>query len=159
MIGIYPRTKKHKTNWFKKGHGSIGGGSKKGQHTSTKTEFKKGNKTWNKGKKCPQISKTRKELFKKGKLKGFSERDKHPNWQGGKSFEPYTTDWTITLKRAIRERDNYICQLCSQYGNIVHHIDYNKKNCNSENLITLCRKCHIKTNYNREIWKKKFQKQ
>jgi len=34
-----------------------------------------------------------------------------PRWQGGKSFEPYTTDWNNTLKRAIRERDNYICQL------------------------------------------------
>jgi len=38
-------------------------------------------------------------------------------WQGGISFKPYTIDWTETLKRAIRERDKYICQLCSQYGN------------------------------------------
>jgi len=78
-------------------------------------------------------------------------------WKGGKSFEPYTTDWTITLKRAIRERDNYICQLCSQYGNTVHHIDYDKKNCNLNNLITLCRKCNTKVNFNREFWKHYFQ--
>ena len=81
----------------------------------------------------------------------------HPHWKGGISFEPYSIDWTETLKRAIRERDNYICQLCSQYGCSVHHIDYNKKNCNSNNLITLCRKCHIKTNYKRRYWKQYFK--
>lgn len=76
----------------------------------------------------------------------------HPNWRGGISYEPYSVDWTDTLKRAIRERDNYICQICSQYGNIIHHIDYNKKNCTPGNLITLCDKCHTKTNFNRGYW-------
>ena len=78
-------------------------------------------------------------------------------WRGGISFEPYSVDWTETLKRAIRERDNYICQLCNCYGYTVHHIDYNKKNCNPNNLITLCKKCHAKTNYNREYWIKLFK--
>jgi len=73
-------------------------------------------------------------------------------WQGGISKEPYSVDWTRTLKRAIRERDNYICQICSQYGEIVHHIDYNKKNCCPENLIILCHSCHSKTNNNRNYW-------
>ena len=77
-------------------------------------------------------------------------------WRGGISFEPYSTDWTETLKRAIRERDNYICQLCSQYGNEVHHKDYNKKNCNPDNLITLCHSCHNKTNFNRDYWRNYF---
>lgn len=76
----------------------------------------------------------------------------NPNWQGGKSYEPYTIDWTETLKRSIRERDNYICQLCSQYGKDVHHIDYNKENCEIYNLITLCEGCHGKTNFNRDYW-------
>ena len=79
-------------------------------------------------------------------------REGNPNWQGGKSFEPYSVDWNETLKRSIRERDNYICQLCSQYGNAVHHIDYNKKNCNPDNLITLCRSCNLKVNFNRNYW-------
>jgi hypothetical protein len=77
-------------------------------------------------------------------------------WEGGVSFEPYSIDWTDTLKKAIRERDCYICQVCSEYGNTVHHIDYNKKNGNSNNLITLCVSCHIKTNKNREYWKNYF---
>ena len=82
--------------------------------------------------------------------------NKNPNWADGKSFEPYTIDWTETLKRSIRERDNYICQLCSQYGNVVHHKNYDKKNCCSENLITLCRKCNVKVNFNRKYWENYF---
>jgi len=81
----------------------------------------------------------------------------HYNWKGGISFEPYSIDWTETLKRSIRERDKYICQICGQYGNIVHHKDYNKLNCNPDNLVILCRKCHTKTNHNREYWKQYFQ--
>ena len=81
----------------------------------------------------------------------------HPHWLGGKSFEEYTIDWTKTLKRSIKERDHYICYLCKgQEDLIVHHIDYDKKNCNPENLITLCNSCHTKTNYNRNYWIKYF---
>jgi len=94
-----------------------------------------------------KLSRKTRQKMSKSRLK-----DKNPNWQGGKSFEPYTIDWTKTLKRSIRERDNYICQLCNQYGNSVHHVDYNKKNCNPNNLITLCKKCHTKTNFNRDYW-------
>jgi 5-methylcytosine-specific restriction endonuclease McrA len=70
------------------------------------------------------------------------------------SFEPYSVDWTTTLKISIRQRDRYTCQICGkQQGDnafSVHHIDYNKQNCNPENLITLCNSCHSKTNYNRK---------
>jgi hypothetical protein len=70
---------------------------------------------------------------------------------GGISFLPYSVDWTNTLRRSIRERDKYICQICHELqGDIafsVHHIDYNKKNCNPGE------KCHPKTNHNREYWK------
>jgi len=78
-------------------------------------------------------------------------------WKGGISFEPYSIDWTETLRRAIRERDKYICQICNSYGNMVHHIDYDKRNCNPNNLVTLCRKCHIRTNHNRENWKENLE--
>ena len=109
--------------------------------------FKKGYIPWIKGKKSPWTS----ERLRK--LKG----EKNPSWKGGKSFEPYTTDWTETLRRSIRERDNYICQLCSQYGNTVHHIFYDKKNCNPKCLITLCKKCNSKVNFNREYWIRYFK--
>lgn len=101
-----------------------------------------------KGKHHSEESKRRmREIFKGNKGK------KNGAWKGGISIEPYTIDWTKTLKRSIRERDKYICQICGKEpAIIVHHIDYDKKNCNPKNLITLCRVCHTKTNFNRESW-------
>ncbi len=32
----------------------------------------------------------------------------------------------------------------------VHHIDYNKKNCGPNNLITVCRSCNAKANIDRD---------
>ena len=34
----------------------------------------------------------------------------------------------------------------------IHHIDYNKTNCNKNNLITLCVACNGKANFNRDYW-------
>jgi len=82
-------------------------------------------------------------------------------WQGGKSFEPYSLDWSERLKEQIRERDGRICQICSVSENgkrhDVHHIDYDKKNCSHENLITLCIACNTKANYHRSYWPAFFQ--
>ena len=87
----------------------------------------------------------------------WGKREKCPSWKGGISFEPYSIDWTDDLKRAIRKRDKYTCQICREEPAIcVHHIDYDKKNCNPNNLIPLCRNCHPKTNHNRNYWIKYF---
>jgi hypothetical protein len=96
---------------------------------------------------------------------------KAPNWMGGLSFEPYGFEFNRLLREEIRQRDSYRCQNCfchqldlrtltdKPYKLNVHHIDYDKKNNNPKNLISLCRKCHLKTNFNRIIWKKKFYAQ
>jgi len=95
-------------------------------------------------------------------LKRIKKGKEHYNWQGGKSFEPYTIQFNRELKELIRQRDNYQCQLCGmpECENIrklsVHHIDYNKKNCLPSNLVSLCIKCHIKTNFKREYWTEYF---
>ena len=94
--------------------------------------------------------------------------DKSPKWKGGYVPQPYSSDWTDTLRGAIRQRDSYVCQLCGIHQSElegrnkrldVHHIDYNRKNCNPSNLITLCRSCHLKTNFNREYWIKLLPKE
>jgi hypothetical protein len=88
--------------------------------------------------------------------------ENHYNWRGGKTFEEYSVSWTKSLKISIRERDRYCCRLCGEkqddISHCVHHIDYNKKNCNPDNLITLCFFCHSKTNFNREYWSDKLNK-
>ena len=91
------------------------------------------------------------------------KREKHPNWNNGSSFEPYGIEFNNKLKQQIRLRDNYICQECGKPQKElkrklhIHHIDYCKQNNSVFNLISLCLKCHIKTNYNREHWKQYFQ--
>jgi len=84
--------------------------------------------------------------------------ENHPLWQGGSSKEPYSSSWTTYLKESIRKRDGYKCQVCSVPQEKlsrkldVHHIDYNKKNCSPDNLISLCISCHRNTNKEKRSW-------
>lgn len=81
---------------------------------------------------------------------------------GNKFLEKYTPSFTGQLKERVRVRDNFICKLCKvpelEIGRklSIHHIDYNKKNDNINNLVSLCTSCHAKTNINRENWKERF---
>jgi len=120
----------------------------------SKTFFRKGNIPYTKG--IPRPKETRLKI--RFALLG----EKSPCWQGGISFEPYTPEFNRQLKELIRQRDGYQCQLCGmpEIENIrkldIHHIDYVKKNCLPDNLITLCRSCNGKVNNNREKWIKYF---
>jgi len=111
--------------------------SNKGKHSSPKTEFKKGD---------PRIT---------GK--------NNPNFNNYSSFEPYGKKFNNKLREQIRKRDNYTCQECGKHQKelkrklSVHHIDYNKKNNSIFNLISLCLKCHIKSNKNRKHWTNYFK--
>lgn len=118
---------------------------------------------WNKGLSGvqPKSQETREKISKA--LTGTN----HWNWQGGITNDPYSDDWTEMLRDSIRCRDNYICQVCGIHQDEmdgrfkkldVHHIDYNKQNCNPKNLISLCKSCHAKTNINREYWLNYFLK-
>lgn len=80
----------------------------------------------------------------------FHKGKNHNWWNGGISKIGYSYKFNEKLKELIRKRDNYTCNICQKYGNHVHHIDYNKENCRKNNLITVCLKCHVKTNYNRD---------
>jgi len=80
--------------------------------------------------------------------------EKHPCWMGGKSKEKYTKTFSKSLKLAIKRRDNFKCTSCGvpeeelmKAGLVIHHIDENKSNNYSTNLISLCRSCHLKTHW------------
>ena len=121
----------------------------------------------------PSIAKTKKycspECFyangcsndTKKKLSKTSSREKNGNWKGGKSFEEYPEEFNDELKKKIRKRDNYKCQECWKIKTkeqlSIHHIDYDKKNNNENNLISLCKRCHGKTNFNRDEWTTYFE--
>lgn len=87
----------------------------------------------------------------------------NPSWRGGISCEPYCDVWADQeYKEDIKIRDNHQCQNPDCWHTTdhlplhVHHIDYNKKNCCPDNLITLCCSCNTRANFNREHWKNLF---
>lgn len=100
-----------------------------------------------------------KECYKIHLAKTTSGKNSHM-WLGGKSREPYPITFNNLLKKQIRERDK-CCKLCGTKQQTkpldVHHIDYIKDNISKDNLISLCRSCHTKTNTDREYWMKKFK--
>lgn len=110
-----------------------------------------------------KIQKSVKKIIKEGKGNPFKEKEKNISWNGGTSFEPYGLEFNTELKLLIRKRDNFTCQECNQteeqlgHKLSVHHIDYDKKNNNPENLITLCKSCHSQTNFDRNDWVNYFQ--
>jgi hypothetical protein len=86
--------------------------------------------------------------------------DKNPSWFGGVSLNKYCALWRDKeFKRYIVERDSCKCFLCSSLDDIVvHHINYDKRDCRPNNLITLCKPCNSKVNFNRDYWQIFFNK-
>jgi len=133
--------------------------------TRTRSESQLGRKLSNKTKLKMSLMKKGKESSFKGKLHKESSKfkisnslkgkcgEQSRNWKGGLSFEPYPKEFNEKLKYEIKERDNFQCKRCESNEILhVHHIDYNKDNCEKSNLITLCNKCHSKSNSNRDYW-------
>jgi hypothetical protein len=106
---------------------------------------------WQQGKRCPTCSVI--------KHTGSG----NPYWKGGISFEPYCPIWKDKeYKQDIRERDgnrclNPYCNSKKSNDLSVHHIDYDKKNCKPDNLITICRSCNCMANKDREWHKTWYQ--
>ncbi len=135
------------------------------------SESKKESIPWNKGVPCSiktrkkisfgNTGKKRSDEFKKEKSERMKGKN-HPNWRGGCTKEGYCEEWrTKDLKDHILERDEYKCQnlQCENKSNkiCVHHINYNKKDCDPWNLITTCFSCNSIANYNREWWASYYQ--
>ena len=86
---------------------------------------------------------------------------RNPNWTGGLSRLPYRHNWR-EISLAIRERDRHQCLGIDCRGKdkrlVVHHIDYDKLNCDQSNLITLCSSCNTRANFDRPSWQKLYEK-
>lgn len=139
------------------------------------TEHPSDHKVWDKCKHCEKIIKiTNRKIGKRNFCSQDCANKAHSFWIKGKNngryvhgdhAVPYPSGWTKTYKQQIRERDHHQCKVCllkQEDHNVllhVHHIDYNKNNINTDNLITLCKYCHGKMHGNtdgRLKWKAKL---
>lgn len=80
--------------------------------------------------------------------------EKNPNWRNGSKQNPYCDIWLDDeYKQSIKVRDgkcmNPQCKHISDTLHI-HHIDYDKMNCEPDNLIVLCNSCHSLANFKRK---------
>ena len=108
--------------------------AKKGIHISPETEFKKGQTSWNKGKKRPEFS---------GK--------NHPRWKGGITSENERIRHSIEFslwRESVFARDNWTCQKTGVKGGKLHphHIknfaQYPELRFAIDNGITLSEEAH-----------------
>ena len=174
----FKQTKEHiakrmigaKKGWFKKGEKAPHWCGFEKEHIPWNKNFT-GYSTSKKGQRMLEEAKKKLSKAMKGKRlrlgthhsKEAKKKMSEAHWQGGKSFEPYGLEFNKALKEQIRERDDHICQECGYtqeqlgYRLPVHHIDYDKKNNNPNNLIALCKSCNSKANFNREDWTKYYQ--
>ena len=152
----------------------------RGERYSIKTEFKKGTKV-RLGRE--HTEKTKEKIRKKAMgRKGYWLGKKRPSfskkWKeklslshGGNGvrpiLNPYPPEFNLRLKLKIRTRDNFTCCLCGKTEReeleelnrilCVNHIDFDKNNCKLKNLNTLCLKCNVRINREREYWTNHFQ--
>lgn len=84
-----------------------------------------------------------------------------PNWKGGISYEPYCVKFNNDLRNRVRSFFENQCVFCGKTNTengmnlCVHHVEYNKNACcdgKPVHFAALCRRCHNKTNHDRERW-------
>ncbi|MDO8659492.1 MAG: NUMOD3 domain-containing DNA-binding protein, partial [Candidatus Parcubacteria bacterium] len=102
----------------------------------------------------------------KQKYREMMSGENNPAWAGGIRWEPYDEEF-FRVRKKILERDDCKCGVCGinemesleKYNQPlhIHHIDYNKKNSDLDNLLTLCVSCHGKTCFDRDSWKEKLK--
>jgi len=115
---------------------------KTGQHLSPETEIKPGTVSWLKGKKNLNFT-----------------GPNNPRWKGGITPEHLKIRWSVEMKNfrnEIFKRDNYTCKFCGRCRKAgdrvilnVHHLKsfaiHKELRFDKNNVITLCRECHQKT--------------
>lgn len=99
------------------------------------------------GSRCPTCANIKMSISRLG--------PNNQNWKGGVSKDPYCDLWNIKeFKEMIKAREGYKCinPYCSGKSTrlSIHHINYNKLDCDKENLISICASCNSAANKDRE---------
>lgn len=155
-------------------------GIKRSEETKLKIKNARKNQIMLKGEKHPRFKNKDKSCIDCKKERHYSNAKKmrcktcyikfnvgknHTSWKGGyKSV--YPSEFNTVLKLKIRQRDNFTCCLCKRTEReeleelnrvlCVNHIDFDKNNCKESNLNTLCIRCNVKINRDRDYWTNYF---
>lgn len=148
-------TEEHKRKVSEAVRGEKNGFYGKAHSIKTRKRLSESHKGIFDGEKNPFYGKTHTDEVKE--LIGNLHRgEKNHWWNGGSSFEPYSSEFNRVLKAEIKNRDDNVCQFCGvsscDKGLDVHHIDGDKKNNEKANLVSLCVPCHLKTRKDRPKW-------
>lgn len=80
-----------------------------------------------------------------GKLYGMSRQRAHQLIKGYTRPSKAPDNYLNLIRKAIFERDDNTCQLCrAKEKLLIHHIDLDDRNNNTDNLIVLCASCHVR---------------
>lgn len=79
------------------------------------------------------------------------------NYVDGLRKYPYPSSYSYRLRNDVKKRDNFICKSC---GSILeddintqcHHIHYDCSDNRPEFIVTVCRKCNLIANTDRDYW-------
>lgn len=118
------------------------------------------------GENSPRFGKHPSEETRK-KMSDAQKGEKHYNWQGGISFEPYCEKFNGEFKEYIRRKFGRVCFLCGKTEEengrrlSVHHLNGNK-NCGCDGdktcqFVPLCVSCHRKVHSKKVDWEKKIK--
>jgi len=108
------------------------------------------------GKKLPEERKQK--ISNTLKERGICAGSNNPNWRGGISKEPYCfvfgdKEWREFIFDRDKDKHCWNPQcLWNSKQEVLHHINYNKKDCKPKNIIKICSSCNTSANFNREWW-------
>ena len=124
---------------------------------------------------CSEEMRKKKSIMQTGRTHSKETRKKmgiahkgerHWNWKGGISYEPYCSKFNNQFKEYIRDKFGRICFICGKTEEEigrkldVHHTNYDKDCMCNDNItcqfVPLCRGCNTKVNFNRELWEAKI---
>jgi hypothetical protein len=92
-----------------------------------------------------------------GKQRADMQGESNPNWKGGVSKNNRFTAEYAQWRSRVFARDNYTCQVCSQYGgylqadHIQPYADYPELRYDVSNGRTLCMACHYFVTWKRKM--------
>ncbi len=124
------------------------------------TNFKNGHTPWHKGETGVYSEEQLARITEANRAKAWKNSgEKCHLWKGGitPDIRKQRVEFADKVSPLVFARDNYTCQICDQYGGMLHadHIkswaDYPELRFDIDNCRTLCRPCHYYVTFKKKL--------